>query len=59
MSRFFKVLFHIILKLAVILSVALGALFVVYFWNLDQKLLGWAYTMVNRIFDRKKQDIKF
>ncbi|MBP3210446.1 MAG: hypothetical protein J6M64_11180 [Oscillospiraceae bacterium] len=59
MSRFFKVLFHIILKIAVILSVALGALFVVYFWNLDQKLLGWAYTMVNRIFDRKKQDIKF
>ena len=57
MSRFFKVLFHIILKIAVILSVALGALFVVYF--LDQKLLGWAYTMVNRIFDRKKQDIKF
>ena len=54
MSRFFKVLFHIILKIAVILSVALGALFVVYFWNLDQKLLGWAYTMVNRIFDRKK-----
>ena len=59
MSRFFKMLFHIILKIAVILSVALGALFVVYFWNLDQKLLGWAYTMVNRIFDRKKQDIKF
>lgn len=59
MSRFFKVLFHIILKIAVILSVALGALFVVYFWNLDQKLLGWVYTMVNRIFDRKKQDIKF
>lgn len=59
MCRFFKVLFHIILKIAVILSVALGALFVVYFWNLDQKLLGWAYTMVNRIFDRKKQDIKF
>ena len=59
MSRFFKVLFHIILKITVILSVALGALFVVYFWNLDQKLLGWAYTMVNRIFDRKKQDIKF
>ena len=59
MSRFFKVLFHIILKIAVILSVALGALFVDYFWNLDQKLLGWAYTMVNRIFDRKKQDIKF
>lgn len=48
-----------ILKLIRILAVAVGALFVVYFWNLDQKLLGWAYVQVNRIFDRKKQDIKF
>ena len=36
-----------------------GILFVVYFWNLDQKVLGWSYVQVNRIFDRKKQDIKF
>lgn len=48
-----------ILKLIRILAAAVGALFVVYFWNLDQKLLGWAYVQVNRIFDRKKQDIKF
>lgn len=48
-----------ILKLIRIMAVAVGALFVVYFWNLDQKLLGWAYVQVNRIFDRKKQDIKF
>ena len=48
-----------ILKLIRILAVAVGALFVVYFWNLDQKLLGWTYVQVNRIFDRKKQDIKF
>lgn len=48
-----------ILKLIRILAVAVGALFVVYFWNLDQKLLGWAYVQVNRIFDCKKQDIKF
>lgn len=40
-------------------SMVVGALFVVYFWNLDQKLLSWAYTQVNRIFDRKKADIKF
>ena len=31
-----------------------AALFVVYFWNLDQKLMGWAYKQVNLIFDRKK-----
>ena len=48
-----------ILKLIRILAVAVGALFVVYFWNLYQNLLGWAYVQVNRIFDRKKQDIKF
>ena len=59
MCKFFKLLFSIILKICVILSIAVGVLFVVYFWNLDQKVLGWAYTMVNRIFDRKKQDIKF
>ena len=46
-------------KLAVMLVVAVVALFVVYFWNLDQKLLGWAYVQVNKIFDRKKVDIKF
>ena len=51
--------FKFIFKLIRILAVAVGALFVVYFWNLDQKLLGWAYVQVNRIFDRKKADIKF
>ena len=39
-----------------ILGATVGVLFVVYFWNLDQKLMGWAYVMVNRIFDRKKVD---
>ena len=42
-----------------ILGALTGVLFVVYFWNLDQKLLGWSYNQVNRIFDRKKTDIKF
>ena len=46
-------------KLLSILLATTGGLFVVYFWNLDQKLLGWAYVQVNRIFDRKKVDIKF
>jgi hypothetical protein len=36
-----------------------AALFVVYFWNLDQKLLGWAYNQVNLIFDQKKVDQVF
>lgn len=42
-----------------ILGIATGTLFVVYFLNLDQKLLSWCYKRVNEIFDRKPQDIKF
>ena len=46
-------------KLAVMLVVAVVALFVVYFWNLDQKLLGWFYKQVNLVFDRKPVDLVF
>ena len=49
----------LLLKPLSILAGVMGALFAVYFCNLDQKLLGWAYVQVNRIFDRKKQDVKF
>ena len=49
----------IVLKLIKILCIAVAVLFVVYFWNLDQKLLGWAYRQVNVIFDRKKVDQVF
>ena len=41
------------------ICIATGALFTVYFLNLDQKLLAWAYARVNEIFDRKEVDIKF
>ncbi|MCR4610334.1 MAG: hypothetical protein K5644_00390 [Lachnospiraceae bacterium] len=49
----------VIKKILTILFIAVGALFVVYFWNLDQKLMEWAYRRVNEIFDRKKADINF
>ena len=52
MCKFFK-------KLLKVLLVTVGVLFVVYFWNLDQKLLGWVYKQVNLIFDRKKVDLVF
>ena len=55
MCKFSKIFF----KVLSILAAVTGVLFVVYFWNLDQKLLGWAYIQVNKIFDRKKVDIKF
>ena len=55
MKKCLKLLW-ILLKVLIAVT---GVLFVVYFWNLDQKVPGWAYVQVNRIFDRKKQDIKF
>lgn len=54
-----KKLFNVILKIAAILSAVIGVLFVVYFWNLDQKLMSWVYIQVNRIHDRREVDIKF
>ena len=48
-----------VLKFVLVLFVVILALFVVYFWNLDQKLLGWAYKQVNTMFDRKKVDLVF
>ena len=55
MCKFSKIFF----KVLSILAAVTGVLFVVYFLNLDQKLLGWAYKQVNTIFDRKNVDIKF
>ena len=46
-------------KLCKILFSVVTILFVVYFWNLDQKLLGWAYKRVNEMFDQKKVDLVF
>ena len=46
-------------KIFAVLLVTVIALFVVYFWNLDQKLLGWLYKQVNTMFDRKKVDLLF
>ena len=55
MSKTLKIIFKII-KILIIVT---GILFIVYFWNLDQKLMAWAYKQVNKIFDRKKADIRF
>ena len=52
MCKFFK-------NLIKVLVITVAALFVVYFWNLEQKLLGWVYKQVNTIFDRKPVDVKF
>lgn len=52
-------LVKLLLALIKILLIAVVVLFVVYFWNLDQKLMGWAYKQVNAMFDRKKVDLVF
>jgi len=54
-----KKLCKILLKVFSILCAVIGVLFVVYFWNIDQKVMGWVYTKVNQIHDRKQVDIKF
>ena len=46
-------------KLISVLVTVVAVLFAVYFWNLDQKVLGWAYKQVNAMFDRKKVDLVF
>ena len=46
-------------KLFKVLFTVVTILFVVYFWNLDQKVLGWAYQQVNKMFDRKMVDQVF
>ena len=48
-----------LLKVLKLLLVVILVLFVVYFWNLDQKVLGWAYKQVNAMFDRKKVNLNF
>ena len=55
MDKILKFIFSLIKVLLIVVVV----LFVVYFWNLDQKVLGWAYKQVNAMFDRKKVDLKF
>ena len=55
MSKTFKIIFKIIK----ILTIVIGILFVVYFWNLDQKLMALGYKLVNKIFDHKEADIRF
>ena len=46
-------------KLCKILLSVVAILFIVYFWNLDQKVLGWTYKQVNAMFDQKKVDQVF
>ena len=41
------------------LSVTFVVLFTVYMLNLDMKLVGWLYTVLNKFHDRKVRDVQF
>ena len=42
-----------------VLAATTGVLFTIYFLNLDMKLVGWLYTVLNKFHDRKPRDIQF
>lgn len=54
-----KKVFIVLKMIFRIFCVVTSILFVVYFWNLDQKLVAKLYILVNKIFDRKKEDRQF
>lgn len=54
-----KKLLNVCMKIVKVLIKVVAVLFVVYFWNLDQKLMAWAYTMVNKIFDEENRPTQF
>ncbi len=54
-----KTALKILGKILKFFAIVFGILFVVYFWNLDQKVLALLYKLMNGVFDRKKTDIKF
>ena len=51
-GKVFKFLFKAV-------SVTFVLLFTVYMLNLDMKLVGWLYTVLNKFHDRKPRDIVF
>ena len=42
-----------------VLAVTVGVLFTIYFLNLDMKLVGWLYNVLNKFHDRKVRDVQF
>ena len=50
--KLFKTLFGI-------MAAVVGVLFTIYMLNLDMKLVGWLYTVLNKFHDRKVRDVQF
>lgn len=54
-----KLFLNILWKIVKILFAVAAVLSAIYFWNLDQKLMDWAYAWTRRIRDRKRTEIEF
>ena len=50
-----KTVLRVLWTIFKILFAVAAVLFVVYFWNLDQKVLDWLY---NRVHDRESADVE-
>ena len=42
-----------------VLAATVGVLFTIYFLNLDMKLVGWLYNVLNKFHDRRVRDVQF
>ena len=42
-----------------VLAATVGVLFTIYFLNLDMKLVGWLYNVLNKFHDRTVRDVQF
>ena len=42
-----------------VLAATVGVLFTIYVLNLDMKLVGWLYNVLNKFHDRKVRDVQF
>lgn len=46
-------------KLLGLLLATVCVLFTVYMLNLDMKVVGWLYNVLNKFHDRKVRDVQF
>ena len=59
MGKLFRGIGRVLGVLAKITAITLPILFVIYMWNLDMKLMGLVYEVLNKFHDRKPRDIQF
>ena len=53
-----KNVWKVVGRVAAVLSVVIGAVYVVYFWNLDQKLTAHIHSLAHKLRGRRKIEIE-